>query len=94
MIATACQAPVCRHRTEKLKATALGIRKLNLGATGGRIEFIDKPQSDSDHSIKTNRDTTEWTAPATYGSTAEPDTRIDAVRGDRVGLSGRPSIGR
>jgi len=27
----------------KLQATALGIRKLNLGANGGKIEFIDKP---------------------------------------------------
>jgi len=30
----------------KLQATKLGIRKLNLGANGGRIEFIDKPSVD------------------------------------------------
>ncbi len=30
----------------KLAATELGIRKLDLGANGGRIEFIDKPRVD------------------------------------------------
>ncbi len=30
----------------KLDATALGIRKLDLGATGGRIQFVEKPDVD------------------------------------------------
>ena len=30
----------------KLEATALGIRKLDLGATGGRIQFMEKPNVD------------------------------------------------
>jgi len=30
----------------KLQATALGIRKLDLGATGGRVQFIEKPSVD------------------------------------------------
>jgi transcription-repair coupling factor (superfamily II helicase) len=30
----------------KLDATALGIRKLDLGATGGRLQFIEKPNVD------------------------------------------------
>jgi transcription-repair coupling factor (superfamily II helicase) len=30
----------------KLDATALGIRKLDLGATGGRIQFVEKPNVD------------------------------------------------
>src|SRR5690606_9887413 len=30
----------------KLAATTLGIRKLDLGANGGRLEFIDKPRVD------------------------------------------------
>jgi transcription-repair coupling factor (superfamily II helicase) len=30
----------------KLQATALGIRKLDLGATGGRVQFVEKPSVD------------------------------------------------
>jgi transcription-repair coupling factor (superfamily II helicase) len=30
----------------KLEATALGIRKLDLGSTGGRIQFVEKPNVD------------------------------------------------
>ncbi len=30
----------------KLDATALGVRKLDLGATGGRIQFVEKPNVD------------------------------------------------
>ena len=30
----------------KLQATALGIRKLDLGASGGRVEFVEKPKVD------------------------------------------------
>ena len=30
----------------KLQATALGIRKLDLGATGGRMQFVEKPNVD------------------------------------------------
>jgi len=30
----------------KLAATELGIRKIDLGASGGRIEFVDKPSVD------------------------------------------------
>ena len=30
----------------KLDATRLGIRKLDLGATGGRLQFVEKPNVD------------------------------------------------
>ena len=30
----------------KLQATALGLRKLDLGASGGRLQFVEKPNVD------------------------------------------------
>jgi len=77
----------------KLQATVLGIRKLNLGANGGRIEFIDKPSVDPMAIIGLIQKQPQhyrMDGPGGLRMTLdlpEPDTRITAARGILLALS-------
>jgi len=79
----------------KLDATQLGIRKLNLGATGGLIQFVEKPNIDPMAMIQLIQNQPQhYRMDGPSGlrvslDLADPKTRIHAAQGMLLGLAKR-----
>jgi len=77
----------------KLQATALGIRKLDLGETGGRVQFVEKPRVDPMAVIRLVQGQSQryrMDGPDKLRITLDlpdADTRIQAARGLLIALA-------